>query len=270
MNLTFATWNLLEGGIDDGSDARLRRQMALLARREPSVVERQECWWWDRDYFATFHLTERMLGMRGFLSPSPHYGCHLAVFIREDAGLRVTGQRHEHGHPYWHDAARIVVEAAGYPQPLQLASVHLAPSSPTVRLAEAEAFGLVAKDGPVIAGGDWNALPAADPEPAVAAEGRWRRKLDRAAAEALEEAGFLDAGAHSGDMTPTVGHASELPYRCDRVYTTLPARAIAGYEVITSADAESDHRPVAVEFDLAAAAAPAPARTAAGGRTRQA
>jgi stearoyl-CoA desaturase (Delta-9 desaturase) len=29
-------------------------------------------------------------------------------------------------------------------------------------------------------------------------------------AEALEEAGFLDVGAHANDTTPTVGHDSEL------------------------------------------------------------
>ena len=31
MILTAATWNLLGGGIDNGSDARLRRQLTLLA-----------------------------------------------------------------------------------------------------------------------------------------------------------------------------------------------------------------------------------------------
>jgi hypothetical protein len=51
-------------------------------------------------------------------------------------------------------------------------------------------------------------------------------------------------------MTPTVGHDSELPYRCDRVYTSVPATAVAGYRVVTSADNESDHRLVVAEFDL--------------------
>ena len=101
----------------------------------------------------------------------------------------------------------------------------------------------------MIAGGDWNALPAADPAPPAAA-GRQRRKLDRGAAFALEDAGFLDVGTHVNDLTPTVGHASELAYRCDRIYTTLPAQTITGYEVITTADADSDHRPVMVRFDL--------------------
>lgn len=255
MNLTFVTWNLLRGGIDAGSDARLRRQLAVVREARPAVAALQECRFWDQEYFRTLHLAEDLLQMRGFLSPSPHGGHHLGLFIREDAGLRVTGQRHEHGHPYWHGAARVLVEAAGFPQPLHLASVHLAPSSPEIRLAEAEAFTMIAKGVPVIAGGDWNALPVGDPGPPGPVEGRSRRKLDRRAAEAMEEAGFADAGALRGNLTPTVGHQSELAYRCDRVYTTLPAETVTGYEVITTADAESDHRMVAVEFDLSRASA---------------
>jgi endonuclease/exonuclease/phosphatase family metal-dependent hydrolase len=254
MKLTYATWNILDGGTDIGSnasdDTRLRRQMTLLASYSPSVVALQECKYWDRDYLRTFHLVEQLLGMRGFLSPSAHDGCHLAVFIRDNAGLHVIEQRHQHGHPYWHGAARIVVTGHGLPGGrLQLASIHLAPSSPTIRLAEAEALALTAKDLPAIIGGDFNALPATGPEPANA-EGRQRRKLDRSPAHALDEAGYLDIGAHTRDPTPTVGHASALAYRCDRIYTTLPADTITGYQVITSADNESDHRPVIAEFDL--------------------
>lgn len=159
-------------------------------------------------------------------------------------------QRHEHADPWWHGVACVLVETDGFPQPLQLASCHLAPSSPARRLAEAEAFALIEERGPLIAGGDWNALAVGDPEPEKAAEGRWRRKLDRRAAGALEEIGLLDVGAYVGDMTATVGHASELPYRCDRIYTTLPPAVVTSYEVLTSADAESDHRPVVAGFDL--------------------
>jgi endonuclease/exonuclease/phosphatase family metal-dependent hydrolase len=250
MKLTYATWNTLSGGIDAGDTGRLRRQMALLTSLSPAAVGLQECKDWDRENYRALHLAERLLGMRGFLAQSAHHGCHLAIFIREDAGLRVTEQRHEHGDEWWHGVACILVEAEGFPQPLQLASCHLAPSSPERRLAEAEAFALVAKRGPLIAGGDWNALPASDPEPPGPVSGEHRRKLDRRAAQALEELGLLDVAAHVRDTTPTVGHASKLPYRCDRIYTTLPPEAITGYQVITTADDESDHRPVIAEFDL--------------------
>jgi endonuclease/exonuclease/phosphatase family metal-dependent hydrolase len=188
VSLLYVSWNLLGGGLDAGLDSRLRRQMAALAELQPTIVALQECTYWDRDYFRIFHRAEQYLGLRGYLSPSGHHGCHLAIFIREGTGLRVAEQRHESGHPYWHGVARVVVAADGYSQPLHLASAHLAPSSPAIRLAEAEALGLLAGDGPVIAGGDWNALPAADPAPPAAA-GRQRRKLDRGAAVALETPG---------------------------------------------------------------------------------
>ena len=109
MNLTFATWNLREGGLDAGIDTRLRRQMAALAERQPTVVALQECTNWDRDHFRMLHRAEELLGLRGFLSPSSHHGCHLAVFIREGTGWQVTAQRHEQGHPYWHGVAAVVV-----------------------------------------------------------------------------------------------------------------------------------------------------------------
>jgi endonuclease/exonuclease/phosphatase family metal-dependent hydrolase len=261
MKFSFATWNL-KGGPDSEDDARLRRQMALLAARGLSVAAVQECKDWERGNLRTFHLAERLLGMRGFLSESAHHGCHLAVFVREGAGLRVLEQRHERGNEWWHGVACVLVEVEGLSQPLQLASCHLAPSSPERRLAEAEAFALVTERGLTVAGGDWNALPAGDPEPTGPVTGKHRRKLDRRAAQALEELGLLDVGACLGDTTPTVGHASKLAlaYRCDRVYATLPVAAVTGHEVITCADGESDHRPVIAELDLAAARADVRAR----------
>lgn len=119
-------------------------------------------------------------------------------------------------------------------------------------MAEAEALALIAKDGLVIAGGDWHAMPAADPEPSVDGIdlGLARRTLDRSAAYALEEAGFIDVAAQLGDLRPTVGHAGGLRYRCDRVHTTLPAEAIVSYQVIEEYEPASDHRPVVATFDL--------------------
>jgi endonuclease/exonuclease/phosphatase family metal-dependent hydrolase len=251
MKLTFLTWNIKNGGADAGDYARLCRQMELLAGLGLSAAAIQECKYWDEsDESGPFRTAERLLGMQGFLAPSAHHGCHLAVFIREGAGLRVVEPRHEQGNEWWHGVACVLVEAEGFSRPLQLASCHLAPSSPERRLAEAEAFALVEERGTLIAGGDWNALPAGDPGPPGPVRGKHRRKLDRRAAEALEELGLVDVGSHVQDVTATVGHDSALPYRCDRVYTSLPPETITCYEVITSADGESDHRPIVATFDL--------------------
>ena len=154
MILTAATWNLR--GIDDGSGARLRRQLTLLAGLNLDVAGFQECKHWADDDSALLHLAEEQLGMTGFRAGSAHHGCHLAVFVRESAGLQVIEPRHERGHPYWHAVALVVVRAEGLPELLYLASIHFAPSSPVIRLAEAEAFELIAM-------GDINAMPCMTP-----------------------------------------------------------------------------------------------------------
>lgn len=228
--------------------------MAVLADLEPDVLALQECQGWSTDGCRTLHEAEQLLGMRGFLSASAHHGCDLGIFVRESAGLRVLEQRHERGNEWWHGVAGLLVEVKGVRQPLQVASCHLAPSSPVRRLEEAEAFALIAERGPLIAAGDWNAFPACrecDPDPDGPVEGKRRRKLDRRPAEALEEAGLTDVGHLMTNGTATVGHETGLYYRADRICTNLPAETIAGYTVITDTDEDSDHRPVVAEFDLA-------------------
>jgi len=255
--LTAATRNLRGGGIDNGSGARLRRQLTLLAGLNLDVAAFQECKHWADDDSAPLHLAEEQLGMTGFLAESAHHGCHLAVFVRESAGLRVIEPRHERGHPYWHAVARVLVRAEGLPEPLHLASLHFAPSSPVIRLAEAEAFELIAQAGPLIAMGDINAMPLHDPDPPPSTRhpGHVQRELARSAAQALEDNGLLDVGALCADPTPTVGHEpGGLKYRCDRCYTNLPPGAIISHQVITCADPDSDHDPVVCVFDLKHAA----------------
>lgn len=259
--LTVGCWNLLEGGLGpDGSDTRLRRQLRLLAGLDLDVAALQECTGWDRDYYRVLHLAEGMLGMRGFLAESSHGDCHVGVFVRESPGLRVTGQRHDRQPPLWHALACVTIVTAGCPGPLLLASAHLAPSSPVLRLAEAESLALLPKHGPVVMAGDWNAAPATVAHPVSQTRSpRDRRKLDRRAAQAIEDAGFLDTGTLMGDTTPTVGHlgTGQIAYRCDRIYTTLPPATVTGHQVITMPEPDSDHRPVVATFDLAAIAASA-------------
>jgi endonuclease/exonuclease/phosphatase family metal-dependent hydrolase len=248
----FGSYNLLNGGFDGGRDDRLRHQFTVLADLGADAWAFQECSGWRAAGCRALFTAERILGLRGFLVPSSHHGCDLAVFVRESAGLRVVAERHETGHPYWHAVARLVVEAPWPGCLLHLVSAHLAPSSPAIRLAEAEALALIAKDGLVIAGGGWGAMPATDPEPLLdgIGPGHARRELDRSAACAIEEAGFIDVAAHLGDLRPTVGHAGGLRYRCDRVYATLPAGAIVSYQVVTEYEPASDHRPIVATFDL--------------------
>ncbi len=249
---TFGSYNLWAGGFDDGRDDRLHHQLVVLADLAADAWAFQECTGWRAAGCQALFHAEQILRLRGFLVPSSHHGCDLGVFVRESAGLRVMAERHEQGHSYWHAVTRLVVATPWPGSSLHLVSTHLAPSSPAIRLSEAEALALVARDGLVIAGGSWNALPATDPEPPLDDNdpGHARRTLDRSAAFALEEAGFVDVAAHLGDLRSTVGHASGLRYRCDRVYTTLPPEAFVSYQVVTEYEPASDHRPVVATFDL--------------------
>jgi endonuclease/exonuclease/phosphatase family metal-dependent hydrolase len=255
--LTFGSYNLQNGGLDErGRDGRLIQQLEMLASAGADVWALQECKGWAADGNRYLHFAEQLLGMRGFMARSSHHGCDLAVLIRQSSGIRVISARHEERPPYWHAVARVDVLIDG--MVYSLVSAHLAPSSPAVRLTEAEAFALIAKEGTVIAGGDWNAVPASDPAPpgAGALAGTALRKLDPAPARAIEEAGLTDVAAHMGRLDPTVGHASGLRYRCDRLYTRLPPESIISYQVITEDKPKSDHRPVIATFRLAAGGGP--------------
>jgi endonuclease/exonuclease/phosphatase family metal-dependent hydrolase len=273
--LTAITYNLRDGG---GDDRRLARQLDLLARLNPSVLALQECKWWDRNGFRRLHQAERVLRMRGFLAESNRHGCHIALFVRESAGIRVTGWYPDSAAPYWHVLARLVTEVDGYHRPVHIVGAHLAPSSPAIRLAEAETFSLLTGPGhDVIALGDFNAIPATGPDPALDGVTRVkaRRKLDRRAAQAIEDAGFTDTGAQATNRAPTVGFTGpdRLAYACDRIYTTLPPEAVAGFRVIGADELGagpadvitvqavagvrvlSDHLPAAADFALGSGAA---------------
>jgi endonuclease/exonuclease/phosphatase family metal-dependent hydrolase len=253
-NLVFGTYNLEYGGIDNGDISRLERQLGMLAEVNADVWALQECSSWQADGGRILYLVEKLLGMRGFMARSArHPGGDLGVFIREASGIRVIETRHEEKPPYWHGVACLYAEVEGF-GPLRFASAHLAPSSPSLRVVEAEAFQLVAeKPVPLIAGGDWNSVPLGGPEPDTTGihPGKARRKLDFRAAEALSEY-MTDIAVITGNDEPTVGHRREdkLGYRCDRVYTTLPPASINGYRVIKEDYPESDHRAVMANLRL--------------------
>jgi len=251
-SFTFGSYNW-QGGSGDGEDGRLTRQLALLSDVRADAWAFQGCSGWRDCGGRTLFLAEQILGLRGFLAPSSRPGGDLAVFVREP-GLRVTAERHEHGYPFWHSVARLAVATPWPGTSFHLVSADLAPASPVIRLAEAEALAVIAGDGLVIAGGSWNALPADDPEPSLdgAGPGHGRRVLDRSAAGALEETGFADVAAYLGDLRPTVGHSGGLRYRCDRIYSTFPVKSIVSYEVIEEYEPVSGHRPVVAAFNLEA------------------
>lgn len=261
MNLIFGTYNTEYGGINEGNPERLRRQLRKLKEVRAHVWALQECSNWNDDRTGYLGIVEETLDMRGFIARSNRGpGGDVAIFVRESAGIHLVEKRHEEQpQPYWHAVAHAVFKLDGFGL-IRFASAHLAPSAPTIRQGEAEAFQLLAEKshlGPLIAGGDWNARPPSDPpfDPLDYPDvnpAKLRRKNDTGAAEALEEF-MTDVGAFLGVRTPTVGHAGDkMPYQCDRVYTTLPGKAIKRFWVVQEDNPDSDHLASVSEFDLGA------------------
>jgi endonuclease/exonuclease/phosphatase family metal-dependent hydrolase len=211
MDITFGTYNLEYGGIDNGDMSRLKRQLGILADAHADVWALQECSNWQADGGRILYLVERLLGMRGFMAHSArHPGGDIGVFIRESSGIRPVETRHEEKAPYWHGVACLHAEVDGF-GPIRFASAHLAPSSPTLRAIEAEALQLLLeKPVPIVIGGDFNAVPANDPVPGITGvhPGKARRKLDKRAAFALAEY-MTDIAEHLGSTAPTVGHRGD-------------------------------------------------------------
>lgn len=263
MRVTVGAWNLKDGGCDDGDDARRRRQLDLMASRDDvDLWALQEAKGWSTNGNRLLHQAADRLGMSArFLISSNHHDCDLAMLVRERPGLCVVAERHDNAAPWWHALGHLELNVAGIE--LHFLNVHLAPSSPGIRLAEAETFGLFRKRR-VIAAGDFNAWPATDPLPSpdeVPELDKIHRKLDQLAAKAIAAAGFCDVAAHQGNTTPTVGHTkpNDLAYRCDRIETTLPPDTYQDFEVLPihqpshthpGAPVLSDHRPVIATFTI--------------------
>lgn len=252
--LVFGTYNLEHGGYDGGSRERLERQLLMMAAVGADAWALQECSHWTKH---DLDLVEDVLDMTGAIAESNRSpGGNTGIFVRDCDEITVHRTAHEEGVPYWHAVAQVHAAVDGF-GPVRFASAHLAPSAPTLRLIEAEAFQLIAeKPAPLIAGGDWNAFPldAADTGTEGVRPGQARRKRDTRAAEALEEF-MTDVGRALGDRTPTVGHRrnAQLAYRCDRVYSTLPPTAFTSSRVLPAGgEPDSDHLPVVSVFTLGA------------------
>ncbi|GAA2148923.1 endonuclease/exonuclease/phosphatase family protein [Actinomadura napierensis] len=263
MQLRFriATWNIkaggLDGGLDSGNDARLKAQIAILADLGADLVGLQEAKWGARSN-RTLNQIAHALGMTGrTMALSNHHGCHLVQLVRERPGLRVLEERHDESGSYWHALGVLRLGIDGLSE-VDLLNAHLAPSSRSRRLQEAESFALW-KSTPAIACGDFNAVAAAcdDPDTDGLAAIHIESKLDERPAVVMERTGFKDAAVPVDDPTPTVGHDKDhLAYRCDRIlWANLPGAKIINYQVIpgvhpTSGDRLSDHDLVAADLEF--------------------
>ncbi|QFG22864.1 endonuclease/exonuclease/phosphatase family protein [Actinomadura sp. WMMB 499] len=256
VTLRVGTYNLRDGGLDGASaarnDARLKAQLTMLATLRLDLLGLQEAKWGSHGH-VRLEQVARWLGMTWkCLVRSNFHGCDIAVLVREGDGIAVTRERHLIGPPFTHAHADVELQIAGRTRPVRFMVGHAAPSSPTLRLAEAELIG-VYRNIDVVYAADFNAAALnEDPDVQGVDPLHVARKLDTRPAEELQASGFIDIGAHLGDRTPTVGHtrSDRLAYRCDRIYTTLPRGSITGHRVVQEHRPLSDHRPVWAELTL--------------------
>ena len=221
MELTFATWDI---GGPGPSGTRLGCLLGAIGDLAPTVVAVQDCGCADRGCSRTLSRAGQQLGMRGYLRCGPGGGCHLALFVREGAGLIVVAERPQR--PCWQGLACVAVTADGSRQPLHVASVCPAHSRPAPLLGEASALGMAAGRYPAIAG------------------------AGTAGGAALEAAGFLDAAAARPASTPGRGHAGSS---ASRIYTTFPAAAVTACQVVQMAGGGAAQPAVIARFCLAGA-----------------
>ncbi|MEV4096275.1 endonuclease/exonuclease/phosphatase family protein [Streptosporangium saharense] len=203
------TFNLCNGGIDNGNDTRLRRQLDRLAGLDADVIALQEAKHWAEPNTRLFHggqpfhLAKRTLGMDGFLVPSEHDGCHLALFVRTGR-VQVLQEKHTVGAPYWHAVGHLRALVDG--RVTSFVNVHSAPSTPRLREIEAESLALKVRKGePVIMMGDWNAVPTTYAGTQTRPPGRLRP----------ERGGPARRGGRDGRHHPDRHDAPPLPLRPD-------------------------------------------------------
>lgn len=218
--------NLREGGIDGADDYRLQRMLERLTGLD--VVLLGEARWSDRGDRQLHQIARRLGATFRRRVASKYYQCDMAIFVREDK-LTVVEERHESGEglPWFHGLGRVETEVAGFGR-LDIAVAHFAPSMPRIRVLEAEAFHLLGK-APMIAAGDFNARAVDDQVKSAEFGPDKEHKLVDEPARIIAAAGFVDAGADYGDLSPTV---REPAYRCDRIYHNVPGARVSGFTVL--------------------------------------
>lgn len=273
--LRIVSWNIKNDARH--SDDLWERAHKLIADLEPDILLRQEI---DSPLEERGPRIEKRLGMVGHWAESPR-GHHDGIFVRDPL---VISARH-HKPPVagvGHAVANVSVRIPGAVTELNLASVHLAHMSPSVRQIESEILTTLADHRRAsIVGGDFNSYVATTrEEPLPELEGiadkvhqvhRMRRLEDGTWVpdtlpdEILTMGGFVDLARLAFDTLD--GHEGCLegrapsqympwqgrPRRIDRIYSTGNiAPALIGFAPLVGDEIGeySDHPPMVADLAL--------------------
>lgn len=257
--LRIVSFNLQEGGLDEGNTRRWHEQMALLYGLNAGVICLQECHGWDRDGSELFYRAEKILAMRGLFAAAPRVNCHLAVFF--DPGI-IHPLRWDKRYTdlAWHAYAQARLSVAGLTEPLEVVSVHVSPWSPVDRLREAALIAQnIGKPTYGVAAGDFNGVPPGDSEPPWDGMPRYKQAqatlhgdkvvADRAVGECLTRAGLVDVALAAARRRGVEPDQTGDWYRCDQVWATHRLAATTT-RVETVDTGLSDHRLIIAELEL--------------------
>jgi exodeoxyribonuclease-3 len=252
-----ASFNIRNGGVDDGDAARLGEIAEIIRQVKPDVLAIEEANGFGADGAARLHALEAATGMRGHLCHTAS-GFDIALLVRPELSIARRGSFHRgfrHGAAY----ADVALEGGGS---VRVIGAHLAPESGTQRLAEVHRLlRRVGIRSNVVVMGDLNSLDQASGSEAqvlrLAEENRGRYLLpdgsaiDTRVIDALEAAGLHDLidRAHPGEHAPTAptrhGGGDEFHHmRLDRIFgsPSVASKVTAGgVWHRTPADTASDH-----------------------------
>ncbi len=258
------TYNILTGGSDGASDARLAKVAQVILGVSPDILVLNECNGFERQGYQTFYRLEAELQMRGVLAEAES-GFHVGLFFRRGRLLETRCLRRE----VQHAVLSATLDVDG--QRLKVIGGHLSPFGGEARLLEVQHLIRYLREEPAFIVGDLNALSPHDvgaytPE-------RWlpRRRarhslagspgtLDTRAVSALEACELVDlfrgeAGQAAAPTALTRLGEGFLDYqvRIDYVFATrsLAERVVRRERVDGElADAASDHYPLYIDVEL--------------------
>ena len=256
------TYNVLTGGRDGASDARLASVESVIASVNPDILVLNECNGFEQDGQRTLFRLESTLGMRGVLAEAES-GFHVALFVRRGRLLEARCLRRE----VHHAVLSAALEIDG--QVVRVIGAHLCPFSGATRLLEVQHLIRYLREDNVFILGDLNSL---SPRDAGRHDlGKWlprRRsrhvlpesggKFDTRAISTLEEAELVDVFHAQGNPAPTCltrlgADHEDYQVRIDYVFASAPAAArVTRAERVEGAlvEAASDHYPLFVDVTL--------------------
>jgi exodeoxyribonuclease-3 len=257
------TYNILTGGCDGASEARLSQVCEVIQGALPDILVLNECNDFQRNGFRTLYRMERELGMRGVLAQASS-GFHVALFLRQGELIETQCLDAEVQHAVLAATLRIGKRR------IQVVGAHLSPFGGEARLAEVQHLIRFLREEHVFVMGDLNAISPADAAGLQSASWLPRRRarhqiaesggqLDTRAISALLECGLVDTAQQGPGvplptvLTPLGADHEHYKMRIDYIFATPGAADRVLFQARVDGDVAeraSDHYPLFIDVDL--------------------